>query len=459
MSSKQEDPSGRHQEIEQFCSEYDYSEDVKANGFRSFLKIYQKFHEQVANNDDVDVIEKEKIRSLLQTVERLIIRSHDRGQEDFSEITDIDKEVMLASFAEAPEKDPTFAAHIDPFWLKEELRIAIKFLNADSEPTSSEGSSQNTVKDLQFPPIVRLNEWVIETTDNGSKMAMSEFRTEEENHCLIITPEDNRHPNSLLFYSHGGAFMHGTAIECTDQVAQLCNKVGVMAVIPEFRKAPVDRFPAGLQDVLDAYCFFTSGSEKVKQLIGFNPDKVIVAGDSSGGNFSASITFALHMIREAGGTVQMPAGIHLLYPCCSPVPIAYPSMLLQNVDPLVTAESLAMMMVSYPKYDLIEEGSHAGPESQEILELMQPFAQDPLFNNLAWKDWHSLKDIPLVVHVSEFDPLLDSGIQFAKRWQGITRVRIVWGNIHGFAGMAADASREDLQIMYDDMSDLFNGTP
>ena len=218
------------------------------------------------------------------------------------------------------------------------------------------------------------------------------------------------------------------------------------------------RFPAGLQDVLDAYCFFTSGSETVKQLIGFNPDKVVVAGDSAGGNFSASITFALHMIREAGGTAQMPAGIFLLYPGSSPVPIAYPSMLLQNVDPLITAESLATMMVSYPKTDpLIEEGWHTGPDGQEVIELLRTCTRDPLFNNLAWKDWQSLREIPLFVQVSEFDPLLDSGIQFAKRWQGNTRVRIAWGNIHGFAGMAVDASREDLQVMYDDISDLFRG--
>ena len=461
MSSSQEYPTGRHQEIEQFCSEYDYSEDVKANGFRSFLRIYQKFHEQVANNDDVDDSEKEKIRSLLQAVQRLIMRSRDRGQEDFSEITDIDNEVMLASFAEAPEPEPKHAAYGEPFWLKEELRIAIhefKFLNADSGGVIREVASQNILKGLNFVPIARSNEWVIEVTGSGSKVTKNDFRAQEMIDCLIITPDDNRHPNSLLFYSYGGGFMHGSVSECGEQAAELCNKVGVVTVIPEYRKAPVNRFPAGLQDVLDAYCFFTSGSETVKQLIGFNPDKVVVAGDSSGGNFSASITFALHMIREAGGTVQIPAGIHLLYPYSSPVPIAYPSMLMQNVYPLISAEYMAKLMVSYPKTDpLIEDGWHACPNSQEVIELLQPFARDPLFNNLAWKDWQSLKDIPLVVHVSEFDPLMDSGIQFAKRWQGNTRVRTAWGNIHGFADMAVDASREDLQIMYDDMSDLFSG--
>ena len=195
----------------------------------------------------------------------------------------------------------------------------------------------------------------------------------------------------------------------SEQVALLCNKAGVVTVIPEYRKAPVHRFPAGLQDVLDAYCFFTSGSEIVKQLIGFNPDKVAVAGDSAGGNFSASVTFALHMIREAGGRVQMPAGIHLLYPYSSPVPIAFPSMLLQNVDPILTG--MATMMVSYPKLDpQIKDGWHADANSLEVTELLQPYARDPLFNNLAWKDWQSLKDIPLVVQACEFDPLLDSGI-------------------------------------------------
>ena len=79
-----------------------------------------------------------------------------------------------------------------PFWLKEDLRIAIqkipefaiKFLNADPEAIIGEVISRNIVKELKLVPIARSNEWVIETTDNGSKMTKSEIRTEEINQLL-----------------------------------------------------------------------------------------------------------------------------------------------------------------------------------------------------------------------------------------------------------------------------------
>ena len=55
---------------------------------------------------------------------------------------------------------------------------------------------------------------------------------------------------------------------------------------------------------------------------------------------------------------------------------------------------MATMMVSYPKLDpQIKEGWHADANSLQVTELLQPYARNLLFNNLAWKDWQSLKDI------------------------------------------------------------------
>ena len=55
MSSKQEDPSGRHQEIEQFCSEYDYSEDVKAHGFAGMAAEASREDLQIMYDDMSDL--------------------------------------------------------------------------------------------------------------------------------------------------------------------------------------------------------------------------------------------------------------------------------------------------------------------------------------------------------------------------------------------------------------------
>ena len=465
MTSKQEDLSELIHEIEPLCSEYDYSADVQANGFRSFLKIVQKFQEKIAN-DEVVVSQKQKIHGFFQTVRSLIQKTRDRGQDDFSKITPIDKEIMSASFAEAPTaQDTLFPEPIDAFWLEEDVKLAVdkypelvaQFVNPDRDTIFKQVLSRNIVSEFRFMSIPHSNEWVIESTGTGSKLTRSKLRTKEIINCLILKPIENKHPNCLLFYAHGGGFMRGSAPSYVEQVAELCNKVGVVTVIPDHRNAPLHRFPAGLQDVLDSYCFFTSGSDTVTQILGFNPDKVILAGDSAGGNLCAGITFALHMIREAGGTVQMPAGIHLLYPYSSPVPIAYPSMLMQNLDPIITTSVIATMMASYSKSDpLIEIGRQAAPNCEEVMDLMQQHAEDPLVNNLAFKDWQSLKEIPLVVHVSEFDPLMDSGIQFAKRWQGNTRVRVAWGYTHEFARLKIESSRQELQVMYDDISDIFN---
>ena len=78
-------------------------------------------------------------------------------------------------------------------------------------------------------------------------------------------------------------------------------------------------YPRPLQDVLDAYYWLTSGSEQVQQVLGFQPNKVVVAGDSAGAYLVYTLCLILTDMKEystkqqLGTTAPLPHAIVSIY--------------------------------------------------------------------------------------------------------------------------------------------------
>ena len=58
------------------------------------------------------------------------------------------------------------------------------------------------------------------------------------------------------------------------------------------------KYPKPLQDVLDAYYWLTSGSEQVQQVLGFQPSKVVAAGDSAGAFLAYTLCLILTDMKD-----------------------------------------------------------------------------------------------------------------------------------------------------------------
>lgn len=105
---------------------------------------------------------------------------------------------------------------------------------------------------------------------------------------------DTRRP--VLLWLHGGAFILPAVPDVhVRMVAQLCRELGAVGFVPDYRLAPFNRFPAGLDDCERAY----------RSLLdrGFPASRIIVGGDSAGGNLTLALLLRL---RKAG--LPMPAG-------------------------------------------------------------------------------------------------------------------------------------------------------
>jgi acetyl esterase/lipase len=88
-----------------------------------------------------------------------------------------------------------------------------------------------------------------------------------------------------ILHLHGGAFLAGSAVTHGHLAAGLAKQAGCAAVLPQYRLAPENPFPAALQDALAVY----------RVLAAQGP--VAVTGDSAGGGLAFGLLVAL---RAAG---------------------------------------------------------------------------------------------------------------------------------------------------------------
>ena len=122
-------------------------------------------------------------------------------------------------------------------------------------------------------------------------------------------------PTGLVVYFHGGGFVIGS-IGLMDNVArELTHSSGAVVISVEYRLAPDHPYPAGFEDCASVTQWALDNSDRFD----VPQHKVVVAGESAGGNLAAAT--ALHQ-RDIGGPPL--AGQVLIYPGTAG-PLVHPS--------------------------------------------------------------------------------------------------------------------------------------
>lgn len=207
-----------------------------------------------------------------------------------------------------------------------------------------------------------------------------------------------------LLYLHGGGFMLGSIESCHHILLDLASRTGDVIVSVDYRLAPDDPYPAGLDDCEDAFDWFLDEAPS----LGVDPARIAVAGDSAGGNLSA----ALCLRRRDNGRTQ-PTRQVLIYPMldltCSR------GSWTTEAEPHLPATMVAQIMLAYA-------GGHD--------------VTTPELSPLCAPDLSGLP--PALVVTSQHDGLRDDGSEYAARLlEAGTPARLVEfpGMPHGFLSL------------------------
>ncbi len=218
----------------------------------------------------------------------------------------------------------------------------------------------------------------------------------------------NARSGKVMLYIHGGAFVLGSCKSHRRLVTHLARAGGIEAVVPEYRLAPENPFPAGLDDVVEAYRALL---EK-----GYDAKDIVVAGDSAGGGLSVSMMLAL---KDAGD--PLPGAAVLLSPF---------------LDLTASGESMKTRVDKDPWFDPAEIGAVVRYYcSGEDLE--NPLLS-PVFADVAGLP-------PTLIHVGDDEILLSDSTQLADKLRA-ARIPVqlevfsqMWHVFHLFVGKMPEA--------------------
>jgi epsilon-lactone hydrolase len=225
--------------------------------------------------------------------------------------------------------------------------------------------------------------------------------------------------NFVLLYFHGGGFIFCSLKTHRAMVARLALAGGTRAVSVDYRLAPEHPFPAALEDCLAAYRWLLQS--------GISPRRIVVAGDSAGGNLALALLIAL---RRDGD--PLPAAAVGLSPA---------------TDLTWSGESFQ----TKAKFDpIFPKGSSSSLSSQiDAVYVRTEDPHNPLISPL-YGDWRGMP--PILLHVGEDEVLLNDSTRMVDRVRaagGEATVVIwpgMWHVFQAFAPFLPEANRSINQI-------------
>jgi epsilon-lactone hydrolase len=196
---------------------------------------------------------------------------------------------------------------------------------------------------------------------------------------------------ATLFYLHGGGYSIGSINSHRGLISRLSKASGGRAFAIDYRLAPENPYPAGLEDALTAYRWLLGQ--------GVDPNALVIGGDSAGGGL---VLKALIALRDSGD--PLPAAAVLLSPWTDMDASGDSMKTRAAVDPMITPDPVKRMARLYAG-DIALNDPRVSPLNADLTGLP-----------------------PMLVHVGDHEVLLDDSTRLAERAEaaGVDVTLEVW---------------------------------
>ena len=236
------------------------------------------------------------------------------------------------------------------------------------------------------------------------------------NNVNIGESKKKNEPLDIIIFFHGGGWVTGNIDSYTNICGNMANQTNCIVISVDYRLAPEHPFPAGLEDCYNVTKVIAGNiskelakSKKVK-----TPRKLILSGDSAGGNLAAVVSL---LAKENGEFI--PDKQILYYPSCyndysetSP----FESVKLYGEDYVLTSKRITEYMELYV---------------QNEEDINSPFVAPLLAEDVS-------KQPETLIITAEYDPLRDEGEAYGVKLEeagNTVQIKRMKDALHGFLSL------------------------
>jgi len=242
----------------------------------------------------------------------------------------------------------------------------------------------------------------------------------------------NGEASPAVVFFHGGAMYLGD-LETHDHVCRyLCKHAGLTVIAVDYRLAPENKFPAGLEDCYTALCWVAGNGDE----IGVDANRLALVGDSSGG----TLVVASCLLARQKGSPRVAFQV-----------VVYPALTMTDGEefPSRTKFGSGDYFISKDDFAFFRD-LYLSDEEKE--------ARDPLVSPIYADNYHDLP--PALVIAAGYDPCVDENRRYADRLaaDGVqVTYRCFESTIHPFFLFdgVIDAGKEGQKLVADTLRDFF----
>lgn len=230
----------------------------------------------------------------------------------------------------------------------------------------------------------------------------------------------NKSPLPLIVFFHGGGFVT-RSIDTHDKACRRIAQMNEAVVVSiGYRLAPEFKFPIPVYDCYDATCWAATQADR----LGADPERLVVMGDSAGGNLATVVAIQARKLNGPHISSQV-----LIYP---------------TTDGRMINSTIHTYGKGYLLTKALMEWFVDHYKAKEADKL------DPRMSPLLEADLSNLP--PTYLSTAEFDPLKGEGQAYAQRLSEAGN-KVVFkeykGMIHGFLNLPKITTKQTMQMHED----------
>lgn len=166
--------------------------------------------------------------------------------------------------------------------------------------------------------------------------------------CEWVKPKFSHRTDKLIMYCHGGGYTNGGLGYARILAVKLAQVTGIETVSFEYRLAPENPYPAGIDDAEAVWNYIMH--------MGYGAKNIIIAGDSAGGNMALEL-----MLRLKEENRILPEAAILMSPWTDMRLKNNSYVTYKDKDPMLTYEYIDTMRKAYAGEDAEFNDYHYSP--------------------------------------------------------------------------------------------------